>query len=58
MREVYDLHDDPPEWHDDPEWSEEGTHAVIGEVVDGQVENFGPVGELPVIKLREEEDDG
>jgi hypothetical protein len=58
MREVYDMHDDPPEWHDDPNWSEEGTHQVIGEVVDGNVEGFGEVAALPVITLHKEDDDG
>jgi hypothetical protein len=56
LREVYYAYDDA-EWHEDPEYAEEGQHGVLGTVKEGESTCRGlKVAELPVYTINEDGD--
>jgi hypothetical protein len=55
LREAYQRYEED-DWDEDPNWSEEGTPSVQGEIVDGQLPGFTNIEALPIIKLEDSDD--
>jgi hypothetical protein len=53
MGEIYDLYE-TDDWHEDASFADEGEHALLGEIIDGQFAGVKNVAALPVLKLEDD----